>query len=205
MDLEASADSASPNTRQPGRPATTSAEEIERVAFRLFAERGFEATTMLDIAAAVGVNRRTVFRYYASKNDIPWGHFDRQVDQLRRSLAVTPTDLPVAQAIRLAVLDVNTDEGSADLPHRLRMRLILDTPALQAHAVLRYAGWRSVLAEFVAERRGVPATDPGPQVMAQATLGVALAAYAIWVADEQASLAKVLDACFTELHHLWKE
>ena len=41
-----------------------------------FEERGFEMTTMDDIAAAVGVGRRTLFRYYPSKNDILWGQFD---------------------------------------------------------------------------------------------------------------------------------
>src|SRR6478752_5661725 len=70
----------------PGRPEATSHAEIEQAAFRLFAERGFDGTTLGDIAAAVGVSRRTLFRYYPSKNDIPWGQFDRTLESFRRIL-----------------------------------------------------------------------------------------------------------------------
>ena len=44
-----------------GRPPSTTREEIEAAALGLFAARGFEATTMDDIATAVGVGRRTLF------------------------------------------------------------------------------------------------------------------------------------------------
>ena len=41
----------------------------------MFAERGFQATTGDDVATALGVGRRTIFRYFLSKNDIVWGDF----------------------------------------------------------------------------------------------------------------------------------
>ncbi|TQM06248.1 TetR family transcriptional regulator [Pseudonocardia kunmingensis] len=47
--------------------------EVEHIALDLFTERGFDTTTVDDIAAAAGIGRRTVFRYCPSKNDIPWG------------------------------------------------------------------------------------------------------------------------------------
>src|SRR5215208_2977879 len=71
----------------PGRPRTTSRDEVQRVALALFAERGFEETTLDDVAAAVGVSRRTLFRYYPSKNDIVWGEFGEQLKGLRSGLA----------------------------------------------------------------------------------------------------------------------
>ena len=46
-----------------GRPVATSHAEIERVAFRLFAEHGFDTVTMADIAAEVGVGRRTLNKH----------------------------------------------------------------------------------------------------------------------------------------------
>src|SRR5262245_3567476 len=58
-----------------GRPVVTSHAAIEEAAFRLFGERGFEGTTLDAIAREVGIGRRTLFRYFASKNDIPWGQF----------------------------------------------------------------------------------------------------------------------------------
>src|SRR4051812_7526351 len=84
--------------RGAGRPEATSHAEIEQAAFRLFAERGFDQTTLDAIAEAVGVSRRTLFRYYASKNDIPWGQFDRTLGDFRRLLDEQPPELPLWEA-----------------------------------------------------------------------------------------------------------
>ncbi|MCQ0020665.1 TetR family transcriptional regulator [Actinomadura madurae] len=62
-----------PSAPRVGRRPRTSRGELERVALRLFAERGFEETTVDDIASAAGIGRRTFFRYYGSKNDVVWG------------------------------------------------------------------------------------------------------------------------------------
>src|SRR4051812_41921439 len=63
-----------------GRPPVSSRAAIERVAFTLFARQGFDETTVEDIAAAAGISRRTFFRYFASKNDVVWGEFDRGLE-----------------------------------------------------------------------------------------------------------------------------
>jgi len=175
-----------------GRPVVTSHAEIEHVAFRLFARSGFEGTTMSAIAAEVGIAPRTLFRYYASKNDIPWGQFDQTLDGFRRILAQTPDDVPLAQGIQHAVLSFNQFNDAAQPPHRERMRLILRTPALQAHSVLRYADWRAVISEHVAQRTGGQPRDLFPQVVGQVSLALALTAYASWLDDPQAQLADVL-------------
>ena len=143
--------SASATSRQ-GRPPATDHDAIERAAFALFAERGFEATTIDDIAAAAGVGRRTLFRYYPSKNDIPWGQFDASLVRLRDHLAAMPSDIPVHRAVHDAVLAFNRLDPAAIPQHRQRMRLLLTTPALQAHSVLRYAQWRGTIAAYVASR-----------------------------------------------------
>src|SRR6201991_1943642 len=116
-----------------GRPVATSHAEIERAAFGLFAERGFDAVTMADIAAEVGVGRRTLFRYFESKNDIPWGQFDRTLDGFRAILAEMPEGMPLHEAVQRGVRRFNEFPADAQPDHRDRMRLILQTPALQAH------------------------------------------------------------------------
>lgn len=179
--------------RPPGRPEATSHAAIEQAAFRLFAERGFDATTLEAIAAEVGVGRRTLFRYYSSKNDIPWGQFDRTLDGFREILDSMPEDLPLHEAIHRGVLAFNEFPENAEPPHRDRMRLILQTPTLQAHSVLRYAEWRAVIAEYVARRKGLNPQDVVPRVVGQVSLALALTAYEAWLETPESSLRELLD------------
>lgn len=191
--------SAVPAPARAGRPEATSHAQIEQAAFRLFAERGFEQTTLDDIARDVGVSRRTLFRYYASKNDIPWGQFDRTLDGLRNLLTSMPADLPLHQAVHRAVVAFNNFPADAQPPHRDRMRLILQTPALQAHSVLRYAQWRAVIASYVARQRCMGSTDLLPSTVAHVSLALAIAAYEQWLADHNRDLALLLDEAMTGL------
>jgi len=172
---------------------------IELAAFRLFGERGFEGTTLDAIAAEVGVGRRTLFRYYSSKNDIPWGQFDRTLSHFRDLLEATPEQVPLPLAIHRAVVGFNDFPDDAEPPHRERMRLILETPALQAHSVLRYADWRSVIADYVARRLGVDAHDLVPQLVAHVSLAMALTAYQQWLERPAETLTELLDASMAAL------
>jgi mycofactocin system transcriptional regulator len=182
-----------------GRPVSTSHAAIEQVAFRLFAERGFEGTTLEAIAGEVGVGRRTLFRYFSSKNDIPWGRFDASLEGFRHVLQAMPADLPLWEAVHRGVLRFNQFGGDARPSHRERMVLILRTPALQAHSVLRYAQWRDVVAEFVAARRGLEPTDLLPQVVGQVSLALTLSAYTIWLSGPEQDLARLLGDAMGEL------
>ncbi|WP_300682184.1 TetR family transcriptional regulator [Nocardioides sp.] len=166
-----------------GRPAATSHAEIERAAFDLFAVRGFEATTLSAIAQEIGVSARTVTRYYVSKNDIPWGQFDRTLDQFRELLWAMPTELPLWDRVHRGVIAFNDFPPDASPSHRDRMALILGTPALQAHAVLRYGQWRSVIAEYVAEQRGLPVDAALPRLVGHVSLALAVDAYERWLAE----------------------
>lgn len=176
-----------------GRPEATSHAAIEQVAFELFAERGFERTTLEAIAEGVGVGRRTIFRYYRSKNDIPWGQFDRTLDHFRALLSEQPHDLPVHTAIHRAVVEFNRFSPEAHPTHRERMQLILTTPELQAHSVLRYAQWRQVIADYVAARTGAAPGDLLPQVAGRVSLAISLSAYEAWLADRTAGARQLLD------------
>lgn len=175
-----------------GRPVVTSHADIERAAFRLFAEHGFEGTTLEAIAREVGVGRRTLFRYFESKNDIPWGQFDHTLAHFRAILAATPADIPIADALRIGVREFNEFSPDADPPHIERMRLVLESPALQAHSVLRYTAWRQVVAEFVATRTGLSPDDALPTLIGHVSLSMSLAAYEAWLKTPDASLAELI-------------
>jgi len=181
-------------TNRPGRPPATDHGTIERAAFALFAECGFETTTIDEIAAAAGVSRRTLFRYYPSKNDIPWGQFDASLVRLREHLDSTPRTVPVHRAVHDAVLAFNRLDPAAIPQHRQRMRLLLTTPALQAHSVHRYAQWRGTIAAYVASRYGLSDTDLLPRTIGQVTLAISLSAYEQWLSVEDEPLDRFLDA-----------
>lgn len=182
--------------RRVGRQPASSRTEIEHVAFRLFAEQGFEQTTVDDIATAVGIARRTFFSYFPSKNDVPWGSFDQELIRFRAVLDATPPGLPVMEAVRRAVVEFNTVPPAEQPWHRRRLALILETPALQAHSTLRYAEWRQVIVEFAAPRLGVPESSIDVQSIAYTALAVAIAAYDVWLRDDDGDLLDLLDRAF---------
>lgn len=182
-----------------GRPAVTSRGELELIALGLFADRGFESTTVDDIAEAAGIGRRTFFRYFPSKNDVVYGDFDAALEALRERLASVPADVPLLAGIREAVLAFNALPDGAEPQHRVRMSMVLHTPALQAHSTLRYAGWRAVVAEHAASRLGLAPGDFEPQLIAHQALASAVAAYEQWLARPGSDLPALLDRALRTL------
>ncbi len=179
-----------------GRRRSTTGDHITSVALDLFAERGFDDVSVDDIARAAGIARRTLFRYYPTKNAIPWGDFGAHLEHMRDLLHRVPSDAPTSVALRSALLAFNDFDEAETARHRHRMRVILETAALQAHSMTMYAGWRTVIAEFVAHRLGLGVTDLIAQTTAWSMLGVALSAYESWLADESVSLAAALGDAF---------
>ena len=184
---------ATAQTGHAGRKRVTSRAELEQAAFALFEAHGFDATTVDEIATAGGIGRRTFFRYFPSKNDIPWGAFEAELDRMRVRLKACPPEVPLMDAIRLALIDFNR-VSPADVPlHRRRMELILRVPTLFAHSTLRFTAWRQVVAEFVAERTGRRPDELAPQVIAHAVLGVSVAAYEHWLDGPAEDIGTLLD------------
>jgi len=182
-----------------GRPPVTSHAEIERAGFRLFARRGFDGTTLDAIAGEVGISRRTLLRYYDSKNDIPWGRFSETLDGFRAALAATPADMPLHEAVHAAVLAFNRFDLDAHPSHRERMQLILTTPTLQAHSVLRYGEWRQVIAEYVALRLDLRPDDLLPRTVGQVSLALTLSAYTHWLDHPELALHDLIDTAMAGL------
>ena len=184
---------------RPGRRPATSRARLAELGLVLFHERGFENTTVEDIAAGAGIGRRTFFRYFASKNDVVWGDFDAGLASLRERLAATPESVGTFDAVLAAVLAFNQLDDIAAVVHRRRMDLILHVPALQAHSTLRYAAWRGVVAEFVAARRCEPAQADVPQFVAHTVLAATVAGYEQWLALPGSALAPLLEQSLRRL------
>lgn len=179
-----------------GRRRSTTRDHITHVALELFATRGFDDVSVDDVAHAAGISRRTLFRYFSSKNAIPWADFDASLTDLRDLLNAVPHDVPLDAALRSALLEFNSFDESETPRHRRRMQVILQTDALQAYSMTMYAGWRGVIAAFVARRLDTKPTALVPQTVAWTVLGVALTAYEQWLADETVSLPEALGEAF---------
>jgi mycofactocin system transcriptional regulator len=179
-----------------GRRRSTTRDHIADVALDLFATYGFSEISVDDVAIASGIARRTLFRYYASKNAIPWGDFDSYLGHFAELLDRTDPAAPIGSTLRAALLDFNTFDKNGTALHRQRMQVILQSAELQAYSMTMYAGWRAVVADFVARRTGARVSDLIPQTLAWLMLGVALSAHEFWLADESVSLLQALGDAF---------
>ena len=198
MARDGSAPAAGPALRR-GRPPSTSARALEVIALDLFGRRGFEQTTVDQIAAAAGVSRRTFFRYFDSKTAVLWGSFDAEVARLATALAAAPADVPLMEAVRMAVVSVNRYRAE-DVPElRARIDLIASVPELAASASVHYDAWERAAIEFAAGRLGTAPDELLPLAIGRATLAVCRAAYERWAAQADADLTVYLDEALQAL------
>jgi AcrR family transcriptional regulator len=137
-------------------------ERIAEVALRLFAERGYDETTLADIADAADVSRRTIFAYYDSKEDILLCEEARYFNELKRRLEERPDGMTTVDAIRQFI---STIGPPAHESHQ-RKQVLSANPALQAKLRARMAELEPMLAESVAKDLGAGPGDIRPLLIA---------------------------------------
>lgn len=142
-------------------------DAIAAAARRLFAERGFDAVTVAEIAVAADVSEKTVFNHFATKEDLVFAGGESRLTQLLTDIAERPPGtsvLDVFRASSAAMLDVvaaGETEDSLVVP-----RIVRGSPALQERLA---AGWEreaATLAAAIAEATGAPDDDLVPLVVA---------------------------------------
>jgi TetR/AcrR family transcriptional regulator, regulator of mycofactocin system len=178
-----------------GRQFTTP-EAVERAALELFAAQGFEATTVDEVSAAAGISRRTFYRYFTSKIDIPWSNFSSLLGVLDAWLAEVPSSVPMFDAIAEATIRFNRLPTDGLVAHRERMVLIMHTPALRASATDRWGEWRGVVAKFAAGRLDAETEALEPQLIGHLALGASLAAYEHWLRHDNSDLEGIIRLAF---------
>ncbi|MDQ7906991.1 TetR family transcriptional regulator [Phytohabitans sp. ZYX-F-186] len=169
-------------------------EALIDAAFELFTTKGFEATTVDEIAEAVEVSSRTFFRYFGSKEDVATSVQLQQFLDVYSALDARPAGEPVVTALRHAVGQVLRayEEGGDDaFQFACVMRLVQDSPAVMARSLEMCTEQLDEMALRVAGRMGVdPIADPRPKLVAavaSAALQVAVRAWRETEPDEKVS------------------
>jgi AcrR family transcriptional regulator len=172
MEATPAAAACSPTAGRRERKKQRTREALVDSAFRLFAEKGFEATTVEEIADAVDVSSRTFFRYFASKEDVLLTFQDEQFCAVREAFAARPADEPVITAIRHAAVSVirGFEEGAFGFdPERFGCirQLMESSPAVFGSSLEHGQKKHAEMTRLIAERMGVdPAADLRPHVVA---------------------------------------
>jgi AcrR family transcriptional regulator len=148
--------------------------EIAATAMRLFLEHGFEATTMEQIAGEIGISRRSLFRYFGTKEDIVLGDHAAHGTVLQAALEARPASEPPWQALR-AALKALVESLPYSPQDFLRITSMLHaSPSLRARQLEKQQQWTELLVPDIAKRLGA-AADPMAEVRARALVACALA------------------------------
>ncbi|RAS67169.1 TetR family transcriptional regulator [Lentzea atacamensis] len=182
-----------PGLRERTRQAVRT--QLMAVAWGLFVEQGYDATTVDEIAAAVGMSQRSFFRYFSSKEDVVLVKFEAVGAMLADVLANRPAEEDAWTALRRA-FDVIVGPTERDPRHGLvLLRITSQAPALRARVLEEQTNWQELLAPLVARRMQQPAGgDLGPTALTAAALACLVVANAAWLrVDGTEPLAGFLD------------
>lgn len=124
-------------------------ETIVRCAMQLFAERGFDATTIADIAEAADIAPRTFFGYFPSKEDVVFHDFEEVFATFEERLRTRPAGVTAFEALRAWIVDIIQDRDDDPFEEQ-RHCLIAETPSLDAHERANMGRFHEALAEAVA-------------------------------------------------------
>jgi AcrR family transcriptional regulator len=159
-----------PGVRERRRARTR--DDIEGAALELFLAKGYDATTIEEIAEAALISPRTFFRYFASKEDVLLARGRDELTLAARSLAERPSDEPLMDSLR-ELLEIFAALHRADHERQLcRLGLFTTTPHLAAAFLEMIHGMELVLRDFVAARLGLESSHRRPRLVA-ASFGVA--------------------------------
>jgi AcrR family transcriptional regulator len=168
-----------PGLRERKRQQTR--ERLTRVAMALFLERGFEATTLDDIAAAADISRRNFFHYFASKEDVVFAWQEESTAALVAAIAARPADESMLTAAENAITAMvrQLEPGEAIAMACLKR----DNPALQARDQVKYEKLERALAEALGKRAGHKTEKLQARLAAMIATGAMRIGGELWAAE----------------------
>jgi AcrR family transcriptional regulator len=180
------------------RKKAATKQSIQEQALRLFAEKGYDATTVDEIAAAAGVSHMTFFRYFPRKEAVV--EYDEYDPMLEEMIAARPPDesplTSLHAAIRAGLEAILATDREALLQ---RTRLVLNNPTLRSRNAIAQDTTRDLFARALARRAGLPEPDFTCTVQASAALAAIGPAMMAWAEGEHDDPIALIDAAFAAL------
>jgi len=145
-------------------------QAIHTAAMRLFAERGFEATTIAEIAAAADISPRTFFAYFPSKEEVVFAKFEPAFEDFDRTLSERAPGTTALEALRVWIgRSAKKFTGDTEAA-RLEARLRRESPAVAACDLQHMRKFEQRLAAAVGEDLDEPADALRPRLVAAAAV-----------------------------------
>jgi AcrR family transcriptional regulator len=154
----------SPGLRERKKQKTR--DTIIKVALELFAERGYEQTTIAEIAEAAEVSPRTIFAYFPSKEDILFSDLPEIQERLAQALRQRPEGATTLDVLR----DFVAGSLTPDRNRVLRKRILASNPTLGRNERGRLAPFEQLMVEAIAEDLHAGPDDIRPQIVAAALI-----------------------------------
>lgn len=153
---------------------------------KLFATRGFDETTTVEIAELADVSQRTLFRHFPTKESLLYGDMDDLRLELRESLASRPESEPILRSVREALVPMSKDFDSQRRRRLLQAQLAARYPSVSAYSrAVVQASWEREIIAAVSQRLGVdPMVDPRPEIVAGASMSAIRIATRQWTASD---------------------
>jgi AcrR family transcriptional regulator len=148
-------------------------ELIASTALTLFSRRGYQATTVADIAAAAEVSERTVFGYFTSKEDLLFADHVALAQDLAHALEGRGS----ASALDTLRSFVVENVGRFDEQARIRWEIVSHDDLLRSHQRMRQAAFGEPIAKAIAEELGEAVDDLRPQLVTAAVIAAFTATY----------------------------
>jgi AcrR family transcriptional regulator len=175
-------------------------QEIARAAWLLFAERGYEDTTVDEIARSAGISRRSFFRYFSSKEDVVVGTSDALAEEVLAAFAARPRSEPPLVAIQRALTPAIESRLADEAESRAIISLLRQSRTLRRALLERHARLEERLAALVAARTGADRRrDPTPALLAFLARALMDTAFNVWYDQRPPDVAAMIDDLFRRL------
>ena len=151
---------------------------LQEAAFALYGERGYDRTTVAEIAERAGLTKRTFFRHFADKREVLFDRTEWLTEQFVAEVAAAPASATPLDAVA-AALDAVTAGFEERRPFaERRQEIIASHPELQERELIKLASLTAAVTEAL---RGRGVGDPAAALAAEAGIAVFRVAFERWV------------------------